>query len=247
MIAITVVTPVWNGASTLSDCIDSVRVQGIRAEHIVIDRESTDGTREIVRQFGTAVAKFVSEPDDGIYDAMNKGIRIASGEVVGILNADDMYADGEVLSDVAKAFGDPTVDSCYGDLVYVDPSDKGRVVRSWRAGPYRRNRFYEGWMPPHPTFFVRRAVYEKHGLFDLSLGSAADYELMLRFLLRHEISTVYIPRVLVKMRAGGASSRSFRNRLRANRMDRRAWKVNGLAPRPWTTVLKPIRKIPQYL
>lgn len=222
-------------------------MQGIPAEHIVIDGGSTDGTAEIVGRSGDAVARFVSEPDDGIYDAMNKGIALATGEVVGILNADDLYADDRVLSDVAKVFEDPSVDSCYGDLVYVDPSDTGRVVRTWRAGSYRKKLFYRGWMPPHPTFFVRRAVYERFGLFNLSLGSAADYELMLRFLLRHGISTVYIPRVLVRMRAGGVSNLSLGNRLRANRMDRMAWKVNGLALRPWTILMKPVRKIPQFL
>lgn len=222
-------------------------MQGIPAEHLVIDGGSTDGTAEIVGRFGDAVARFISEPDDGIYDAMNKGIALATGEVVGILNADDLYADDRVLPDVAKVFEDPSVDSCYGDLVYVEPSDTRRVVRTWRAGAFRKDLFYQGWMPPHPTFFVRRAVYDKFGLFNLSLGFAADYELMLRFLLRHGISTVYIPRVLVRMRAGGVSNLSLRNRLRANRMDRKAWKVNGLAPRPWTILMKPVRKIPQFL
>ena len=247
MPSISVITVVWNGVSTIRDCIESIRAQGLPAEHIVIDGGSTDGTAGIVNKCSNAIAKFVSEPDEGIYDAMNKGIRMASGDVVGILNADDLYADGDVLSGVAKAFEDPSVESCYGDLVYVDPSDTGRVVRSWRAGPYRKDLFYRGWMPPHPTFFVRRSVYEKFGLFNLSLGSAADYELMLRFLLRHGISTVYLPRVLVRMRAGGTSNLFLRNRLRAHRMDRMAWKVNGLAPLPWTILLKPVRKIPQFL
>ncbi|GAB4369592.1 MAG: glycosyltransferase family 2 protein [Deltaproteobacteria bacterium] len=245
--SVSIVSSVLNGAATIGDCIESVRRQAPPAEHIVIDGGSTDGTVEIVRQYGDAVARFVSEPDGGIYDAMNKGIALATGEVIGILNADDLYADDRVLSDVTKVFEDPSVDSCYGDLVYVDPSDTGRVVRAWRAGSFRKESFYRGWMPPHPTFFVRRAIYERCGLFNLALGTAADYELMLRFLLRHGISTVYIPRVLVKMRAGGASNRSLGNRIRANRMDRLAWKVNGLTQRPWTTLLKPVRKIPQFL
>lgn len=247
MPSVSVITVVLNGASTVRECIESICNQSFTPEYIVIDGGSTDNTTEIVRAFGDSITKFVSEPDDGIYDAMNKGIRSATCEVVGILNADDLYADGDVLSDVAKAFEDPSVDSCYGDLVYVDPSDTGRTVRSWQAGPYRKDLFYVGWMPPHPTFFVRRSVYEKFGLFNRSMGSAADYELMLRFLLRHGISTVYLPRVLVRMRAGGTSNLSLRNRLRAHRMDRKAWKVNGLAPLPWTILLKPVRKIPQYL
>jgi glycosyltransferase len=177
---------------------------------------------------------------------MNKGILATTGKVVGILNADDFYAHGTVLAKVGEVFSDEAVESCYGDLVYVAADDTGRVVRSWRAGPYDVSRFYRGWMPPHPTFFLRRAVYEKYGLFNLSLGSAADYELMLRFLLKHRITTRYMSETLVKMRVGGTSNASLAKRLRANKMDRLAWRVNDLRPRSWTTLLKPISKLPQY-
>jgi glycosyltransferase len=168
---------------------------------------------------------------------------------------------------VAAAFDDPLVEACYGDLFYVkeqgsrhELQDSGgttqnskfktpnfRVVRNWKSGEYSPERFYWGWMPPHPTFFVRRSLYERYGTFNLELGSAADYELMLRFLLKHEITTAYIPEVLVIMRTGGVSNVSLKNRLSANRMDRLAWQVNGLKPYPWTLFLKPIMKIPQFL
>jgi len=246
MPSISIVTVVFNGAATIRSCIGSVRAQSVSAEHIVVDGGSTDGTLEVINGSQSAVASVIPGPDRGIYDAMNKGILAATGNVVGILNADDFYAHEEVLAKVGEVFSDEAVDSCYGDLVYVDASDTSRVFRSWRAGSYDVSRFYRGWMPPHPTFFVRRAVYEKHGLFNLSLGSSADYELMLRFLLRHRITTRYLPETLVKMRVGGTSNTSLANRLRANRMDRVAWRVNGLRPRPWTTLLKPLSKIPQY-
>jgi glycosyltransferase len=177
---------------------------------------------------------------------MNKGIALASGDIIGILNADDYYADRNVITHIASAFEDESVDACYGDLEYVDTLLTGKVFRYWRSGDYRPERFYHGWMPPHPTFFARRSLYEKYGGFNLALGSSADYELMLRFLLKFEAKAVYIPEVLVKMRAGGVSNASLGNRLRANKMDRLAWRINGLHPRPWTMYMKPLSKLNQF-
>ncbi|HAO20811.1 MAG: glycosyl transferase [Desulfobacteraceae bacterium IS3] len=240
---ISVITAVRNGAGTIRDCIESIRAQSVSAEHIVIDGVSTDGTQNIIREYG---AKLISEPDKGIYDAMNKGLALTDGDVIGILNSDDAYAHSEVLAKVSTVFSDKGVDSCYGDLVYTDHTDTSRVIRYWQAGNYYENQFYRGWMPPHPTFFVRRSVYEKYGCFNLALGSAADYELMLRFLLRYKISTAYIPDILIRMRVGGVSNLSFKNRILANQMDHKAWKVNGLTPYWWTLYMKPLRKIGQY-
>jgi glycosyltransferase len=242
---ISIITATLNSASSIRDCMDSLRSQIFLASHIVIDGGSTDRTMEIVKSY-SHVTKIVSEPDDGIYEAMNKGITLATGDIIGILNADDFYANNNVLAKISKVFENDTIQSCYADLVYVDKYQIDKVVRHWHAGDYNYRFFFWGWMPPHPTFFVRRSVYEKYGLFNLDLGSAADYELMLRFLLKHRISTAYIPEVLVKMRLGGASNTSLKNRLKANRMDRKAWEVNGLKPYPWTIPLKPLRKIPQY-
>jgi glycosyltransferase len=178
---------------------------------------------------------------------MNKGIHMATGDVIGILNADDFYADDCVLESVAEVFEDSKVDCCYGDLEYVDRNDPENVVRRWTAGAYNRGKWYQGWMPPHPTFFVRRRIYEKYGLYRLDMGTAADYELMLRFLLKHGIATRYIPRVLVKMRIGGLSNVSLKNRVQANLMDRKAWKVNEMKPKPWTLWMKPVSKVGQWV
>jgi glycosyltransferase len=213
----------------------------------VIDGGSTDGTLQVIEEHRSHLAGVVSEPDRGAYDAMNKGIRLASTDVVGILNSDDFYANPHVLERVAQTFVERGTACCYADLNYVDHAQTNRVVRAWRSGQYDSRSFYWGWMPPHPTFFVRRSVYEKLGGFNLQMGSAADYELMLRFLLKHGLQAAYIPEVMVNMRCGGVSNRTLQNRLKANQMDRRAWVVNGLKPYPWTLLLKPMRKIGQYV
>jgi len=253
---ISIITAVLNGAATIADCLASVSCQSHAVEHIIVDGGSTDGTLEIVARLASddsRVTRVVSGPDKGIYDAMNKGIALASGDVVGILNADDFYAGPEVLAKVAGIFADESIDACYGDLVYVKDCSTFEVrgstfktVRYWKAGEFKAGKFYHGWMPPHPTFFVRRRVYEHFGTFDPAFGSAADYELMLRLLLSHGVSMAYIPEVLVKMRVGGTSNATLKNRLRANRMDRLAWKANGLKPYPWTLYMKPLRKLDQW-
>lgn len=271
MTTISIITVTFNASATVTDCLRSVASQNHPAEHIIIDGASTDTTLDNVRRI-LPTARILSEPDRGIYDAMNKGIALATGDVVGILNADDFYASSDVLEKVARVFEDPAVMSCYGDLEYVRESEKVRVkgeneeqsfnnraqpftfhnshftvTRYWKSGPFSPVKFYRGWMPPHPTFFVRRSVYERYGLFSLDQGSAADYELMLRLLLKERITCAYLPEVLVRMRVGGASNASLAARLKANRMDRRAWEVNGLRPYPWTMVMKPLRKVLQYV
>jgi len=242
-----IVTAVYNGANTILEALGSVASQSVDVEHIIIDGGSQDRTVEVLRSYPAQERlHIVSEADGGIYDAMNKGLRMARGQIVGFLNADDFYAGDAVLSQVDEVFSDRAVNSCYGDLAYVARNDLARVTRYWRAGPFRREAFYHGWMPPHPTFFVRREIYERYGAFNLSLGSAADYELMLRFLVRHRITTCYIPGLMVKMRVGGTSNASLLNRLKANRMDRQAWRINQLQPLPWTLWAKPARKISQF-
>jgi glycosyltransferase len=243
---ISIVTATYNSAATVADTLDCIKRQDHPAiEHIIVDGGSKDDTLDIVRRY-PHVARMVSGKDKGIYDAMNKGIGLATGDIIGILNSDDIYTDDKVLSLVAAAFSDPSVMTVYADLQYVYPDDLSRIQRTWKTGRFRKMNFYYGWMPPHPTFFVRKEVYDRAGLFNLELRSAADYELMLRILLKLGMSAHYIPKVIVKMRAGGMSNASLFNRLRANKEDRLAWKINGLRPYFFTLYLKPVRKISQF-
>ena len=244
---ISIITAVLNAADTIRDCIESIYSQKQPIEHIVIDGGSTDGTLEILEEYRDNISELVSEKDDGLYQAINKGINLATGEVIGILNSDDFYFNSNILSKVQKAFSDEKVHSCYGDLVYVDRVNTEKVYRYWVSGRYLRGSFYWGWMPPHPTFFVRKTVYNKFGLFNPELGTSSDYEIMLRFLEKNKINTYYIPEILIKMRVGGISNSTVRNRIFANYNDRRAWEYNSLKPYPWTLTLKPLRKIGQYI
>ncbi len=247
-VKISIITVVYNGEKTIQECIASVLGQDyFNIEYIIVDGASTDDTLSVVQRYADRITRVVSEPDQGIYDAMNKGIGYATGEVVGVLNADDVYASPTVLSQVAAAFQTQQCEACYGDLWYVSNDSSGHVTRKWVSGKYREGAFLWGWMPPHPTFFVKRESYQRYGLFRLDMGSAADYELMLRLIHRYKIRLSYLPRVLVKMRVGGVSNTSWRNRWKANRKDREAWKVNGLEANFWTHWLKPLRKIGQFL
>ena len=243
---ISIITPVYNDPR-VSRALDSILSQKYEGdlEIIVIDGGSDQPTLDVLERYRHRINILVSEPDQGVYDAMNKGIRLATGEVIGILNADDRYNDDQVLRDVAAVMRDPQIDACYGDLVYVNSED--RVVRYWKSGTYRPIKFYFGWMPPHPTFFVRKRVYEQYGLFDLSFPIAADYELMLRFILKHKIHVKYIPRVLVRMALGGKSNCSLGNIVKANLEVWRAWKKNNLSFGYFVPILKPARKLVQFI
>jgi glycosyltransferase involved in cell wall biosynthesis len=243
---ISIITATYNSAATVRDTLASIASQQYPLiEQIIVDGLSNDNTLAIVNEF-PHVAKVISEKDRGIYDAMNKGVLLATGDIIGILNSDDFYTTPLVLEMVAAAFKDPAVEAVYGDLQYVKPANVQVIIRTWKSGNYKKKYLYYGWMPPHPTFFVRRHVYDKCGLFNTTLRSAADYELMLRVLLKHNIRAQYIPEVLVKMRAGGMSNASLKNRFRANKEDVMAWKINELKPFFFTMWLKPLRKVLQF-
>ena len=178
---------------------------------------------------------------------MNKGIQRATGDLIGILNSDDLYTDNNVISDIVELAQNSSAKAIYADLVYVGQYDTKKIKRYWKAGQYKAGLFFTGWMPPHPTFFIKRDCYIKYGSFNLGLKSAADYELMLRMIHKHNISTQYLPRVIVKMRTGGTSNETIRNRIKANIEDRKAWKINNLRPGFFTLYRKPISKILQFL
>jgi glycosyltransferase len=260
---VSIITVSYNSAKTIGDTISSVRKQSYNnIEYIVVDGNSTDGTIEIVKQFLYSskdvsqdalqdsakglVSKFLCEKDKGIYDAMNKGLALATGDIIGVLNSDDFYCSNDVIEQVVRAFQEKETDCLYGDLNYVDPIDTSKIVRKWRSGAYLRKNFLKGWMPPHPTFFVKKSCYKNFGTFDTQFKSAADYELMLRFLFKESCSAQHLPKVMIHMRAGGVSNVSLKNRIRANREDRLAWKINGLKPKWFTLLRKPLSKLKQY-
>lgn len=202
---------------------------------------------DIVKSYGEKIKKFISEPDEGIYDALNKGIALATGSVVGILNSDDLYANDRVLENVAESMKDPSVDYCYGDLVYMD-HESGKVVRFWKSGSFKKGAsLREAWRtPPHPTFFVKASVYKQYGCFDTSYRIAADYDIMLRFLLDHKLIGSYIPRVLVKMRTGGVSNGGLRNLYRKSFEDFQILRRHGVRYPFWALMKKNVSKLNQF-
>lgn len=248
MTKISIITVTYNSAQTLEQTIQSVLLQDYEnVEYIIVDGQSTDDTLSVIRKYRHKIEHFVSEKDEGLYYAINKGISLATGDIIGILHADDFYTDDNVLTKIAETFKKTNAEAVYADLYYVDKDDTNKIVRTWKSGNYTDGKFLWGWMPPHPTFFVKKEVYKMYGVFNTNLHSAADYELMLRFLHKHKIKTAYLPEFIVKMRMGGQSNASVNNRLKANKEDRKAWELNGLKPYFFTLTLKPLRKIFQFL
>jgi glycosyltransferase len=247
-VKVSIITTSFNSKNTIDDTIKSVLFQMYKnIEYIIIDGGSTDGTVDIIKKYEDKIASWISESDNGATDAMNKGIKMATGEIVGILHSDDMYADSSVIEEVVNTISKEKTDTCYGDLVYVDRNNTEKVIRRWKSGNFSRQKFEWGWMPPHPTFFLRRELYKKYGFFNTNFQIADDYELMLRFLYKFGCSTTYVPKVLVKMRTGGNSRPSLINTIKSNIECYQAWKINGLNPNPFTFILKPLSKIAQYI
>jgi glycosyltransferase involved in cell wall biosynthesis len=241
---ISIVTAVRNGEAHLAGCLRSVSGQTYpRVEHIVVDGASEDGTGHILAAHKHCIAKSISEPDQGIYDAMNKGIQMATGEIVGTLNADDFYADSRVLADVAAVFAQTGTDAVFADLLVVDRDKPDRVLRYYQSKDFHPDRFAQGWMPPHPTFFTRREHYQSLGLYRTDYRIAADYELLIRFLAGHHLSYQHIPRVLVHMRAGGVSSRNMLSNWVLNKEIVRACRENNIH----TSMARLLRKYPRKL
>ena len=228
---ISIITATYNSISFLKDCIKSVDFQNYKnVEHIIIDGGSTDGTISLLNSKRELFKVIVSEPDKGMYDAMNKGINLATGDVIGFLNSDDFYATNDVLSSVAKIFSkNKLYEACYSDLVYTKQTDTNKNIRYWKSCKFQAGLFSKGWCPPHPTFFIRSLIFKKFGIFNLKYHIASDVELMMRYLEVHRINTCYVPELWVKMRLGGTTNKNIKNILLQNKEVLSALKSHNLS------------------
>ena len=243
---VSIITSVYNNKKTIEDAIKSLLSQDYKdIEYIIVDGASNDGTLNIINRYENRVSKIVSQKDSGIYDGLNRGIELATGDIIGFLHSDDIYANKHIISKVVNTFEKNNTSSIYADLVYVEKNNIHKIVRYWKSGEYSLNKLSAGWMPPHPTFFVKRECYEKYGKFDLSFKISADYDFMLRVLGKYKISTAYLPEVVYKMRVGGESNRSLKNILKKSKEDKKALKNNSIGG-VHTLIRKNISKIPQF-
>lgn len=245
---VSIVTVVYNNKCTIQDAMNSVLAQEYdELEYVIVDGASTDGTieviKEVVKGYPERSIRFISEKDDGIYDAMNKGIRLASGDVIGILNSDDFYMNNNVISKVINEFREKNVDAVFADLVYVRANDLDKIVRYYDSANFHPGKMAYGWMPAHPTFFTKKKIYEQYGLYKGNYQISADYELIARFLFKNNVSYSYIPKVLIKMRLGGASTRSLKSSWILNKEVLRACAENGIK----TNIFKLLSKYPSKI
>ena len=241
---VSIITVVYNNAHVIKSAIDSVLLQTYpNIEYIIIDGKSTDGTIDVITSYGAKIAKCISEPDKGIYDAMNKGLKLATGDIVGILNSDDMYMSEDVIEKVVAIFETHAVESMFADLVYVRPDNLDKVVRYYDSSYFSPAKFAYGWMPAHPTFFVKKEVYEKYGYFKTDYKIAADYELLARFLGKYAISYFYLQQPIVKMRIGGVSTTNFKSNIIINQEILRACTENGIDTNWWKVLSKYPKKL----
>lgn len=244
---VSIITVTYNSAKTLERTIRSVQEQTYQEiEHIIVDGASTDGTLDIIRANEKGIARYVSEPDEGIYDAINKGLKMATGSIIGLLNSDDVLANEFVIEQIVRTMRREKADIVYGDLVYVDREDDDKIVRYWRSNKFKRRQLYFGWMPPHPTLYVRRQIYEDNGLYSTALRISADYDFMLRILRHDKYKKAYIPQVLVRMAMGGISNRNLRTIMLKTREDYRVLRFNNVGGL-FTLLCKNVRKIVQFL
>ena len=245
---ISIITATYNSEEYLADSINSYQKQThLEKELILIDGKSTDKTLEIISAHANQINYLVSETDQGIYDALNKGIKAANGQIIGILHSDDLFYSQDVLSAVNHAFNkNANLEAVYGDLQYVKRDNPNTIIRNWISGSFKKEKMKWGWMPPHPALFIRKECFEKYGIYDLQYKSAADYDLILRLLYKNNLKTEYISKVLVKMRVGGLSNLSLKNRWRANREDYQAMQKNGIPFAFFVAILKPLRKLNQF-
>lgn len=245
---ISIITVVYNNEKTIKEAIESVLSQTYSdIEYIIIDGNSIDKTVQIINEYKNKIDFFISEKDAGIYDAMNKGIKAATGDIIGILNSDDLYNDHTVIESVMNQFNlNSSLDIVYGNLVYVKAENVDKVVRKWNSNPYYKKYFENGNVPPHPSLFVKRKVYEKAGLFNINYKLAADYEFMLRIFKKYCFNSMYINKVIVKMRLGGATNQSFSNIKKQNIEILNAWKNNNLKIPLLLMPLRALKRLKQF-
>lgn len=241
---ISIITTTYNSDATVKDTLLSVNAQTYHdIEHIIVDGASKDNTLEIVHEYGERVAKVISEPDKGIYDAMNKGIRAATGDVIGILNSDDFFTSDDVLSVVAKTFNDNNIDALYGDVHFVNPENLNKIVRYYSSKIFKPSLFRLGFMPAHPSFYMKRECYEKHGLFSLDYKIASDYDLLIRYLYKEQIKYKFVEKDFVTMRTGGVSTENLNSRITLNREIVKACKKYGIKTNMFLLSFKYLYKI----
>ncbi|KML18772.1 glycosyltransferase family 2 protein [Enterobacter quasiroggenkampii] len=244
---VSIITATYNSVATISDTLLSLDAQTYdNIEYIIIDGASRDSTIELIHNTSRRVTKIISEPDKGIYDALNKGIQAATGDIIGFLHSDDLLAYPDVITDVVSKFKENQCDAVYGDLEYVSKDNVNNVVRRWNSGVFKRFKMQLGWMPPHPSFYMKRELYLKWGMFNLQYKISADYDSLVRYLWVNSASVSYLPKVLTKMRVGGMSNRSFSNIVQKSKEDIKVMRNNGLL---WPIVLvcKNFSKLPQFL
>jgi len=246
---ISIITVSYNSEKTIEDTINSVYNQSFKnVEHIVIDGDSNDLTKKIVEKNKSKISKFISEKDKGLYDAMNKGINLSNGEIIGLLNSDDVYYNEDVLKNVIHIFDTiPEVDVLYGDLVYVERDNLDKIVRYWRSKNYYKKYFDNGNVPPHPTLFIKKNIYRKNKLFNINFKLAADYEFMLRLFKTNNLTTYYLPQILIKMRLGGVTNKKWINRFKQNIEIINSWKINNITPPKYFLFIRVFKKLAQYL
>jgi glycosyltransferase len=248
---ISIITATYNSAETIQETIESVLSQNdCDIEYVVVDGQSNDGTLDIIKKNESRFngrMQWISEPDKGIYDALNKGIRLVTGDIIGFLHSDDVFASPSVINTIQEVFEKTNADVVYGDLIYVDKMNPEKVLRYWRSQPFSSSLLLRGWMPAHPTVFMKKEIYEQHGGFDLSFSISADYDFLLRVFQDNSLRSVYLPQVITKMRLGGTSNKTIRNIVIKSKEDYWALRKNGFSHAGWILAMKNISKLTQFL
>jgi glycosyltransferase len=248
---ISIITATYNSAETIQETIESVLSQNdCDIEYVVVDGQSNDGTLDIIKKNESRFngrMQWISEPDKGIYDALNKGIRLVTGDIIGFLHSDDVFASPSVINTIQEVFEKTNADVVYGDLIYVDQKNPEKVLRYWRSQPFSSSLLLRGWMPAHPTVFMKKEIYEQHGGFDLSFSISADYDFLLRVFQDNSLRSVYLPQVITKMRLGGTSNKTIRNIVIKSKEDYWALRKNGFSHAGWILAMKNISKLTQFL